>query len=290
MFKNLSPGAIGLRGTSLIDAIDLARETGFAGIDFDIGEAAGLAEAHGVSYVRDLFATAGVRPGQWGLPVAWRQDDKWQEDLKQLPKLAALGRELGCTRTATFMPPASDERDYATNFRWHVERFRPIAAVLRDQGCQFGIEFIGPKTSRTRHAHEFIYTLGGLMDLAAAIGTGNVGVLLDAWHLYTSGGSADDLDQITARDIVVVHVNDAPAGIARDAQIDNVRMLPMETGVIDLPAFMSKLTRLGYDGPVTPEPFSKRVADLASTDPLGAVRTVASSMDVLWKASGLQQT
>jgi len=33
---------------------------------------------------------------------------------------------------------------------------------------------------------------------------------------------------------VVVHVNDAPAGIARDEQIDTVRTLPMETGVIDL--------------------------------------------------------
>ena len=48
------------------------------------------------------------------------------------------------------------------------------------------------------------------MDLAAAIGTGNVGLLLDAWHLYTGGGSIDDLDKITAKDVVVVHVNDAP--------------------------------------------------------------------------------
>ncbi|MGH2458941.1 MAG: sugar phosphate isomerase/epimerase family protein [Chloroflexota bacterium] len=287
MFKNLSPGAIGLRGTSLADSLGLASKTGFGGIDFDIREAAQLAEARGVTYVRDLFSTAGVRPGQWGLPVAWRQDDRWRDDLAALPRLAKLGRELGCTRTATFMPPASDERDYAANFTWHVERFRPIAEVLRDQGCRFGIEFIGPTTSRTGHAHEFIYTLGGLMDLASAIGTGNVGVLLDAWHLYTSGGSVDDLDRISAQDVVVVHVNDAPAGIPRGEQIDNVRALPMETGVMDLVAFMRKLERMGYDGPVTPEPFSKRLVDLAATDPLGAARAAGESMDALWKAAAL---
>ena len=113
------------------------------------------------------------------------------------------------------------------------------------------------------------------MELANAIGTGNVGVLLDAWHLYTSGGTVEDLDRISAQDVVVVHANDAPPGIPRDEQIDNVRALPMETGVIDLSAFMQKLDQMGYDGPVTPEPFSKRLNDLASTDPLRAVRTAA---------------
>jgi sugar phosphate isomerase/epimerase len=74
MFKNLSPGAIGIRGLSLAEAIDLARKTGFGGIDFDIREAAALADERGMDYVRGLFAEAGVRPGQWGLPVAWNRD------------------------------------------------------------------------------------------------------------------------------------------------------------------------------------------------------------------------
>ncbi|HEV8632821.1 MAG TPA: sugar phosphate isomerase/epimerase family protein [Chloroflexota bacterium] len=287
MFKNLSPGAIGLRGLPLAESLALAREVGFAGIDFDIREAAELADAQGVKHVRDLFASAGVRPGQWGLPVAWRQDDKWPADLAELPRLAELGRTLGCTRTCTFMPPGSSERPYEENFAWHVERFRPIAGVLREQGCRLGIEFIGPKTSRADHAHEFIHDLGGLMELAGAIGTGNVGVLLDAWHLYTSGGAVEDLDRITAQDVVAVHVNDAPAGIARDDQIDNVRALPMETGVIDLPGFMGKLRAMGYDGPVTAEPFSKRLAELAASDRRAAVAQTARSMDALWRAAAL---
>jgi sugar phosphate isomerase/epimerase len=284
MFKNLSPGAIGIRGLSLAESIDLARQTGFGGIDFNIREAAALADEHGVEHVRSLFEDGGVRPGSWGLPVAWNKDDQWQADLADLPELAALGRELGCTRTATWCPPASDERSFDDNLAWHVARFRPIALVLADQGVRFGIEFIGPKTLRAGHKYEFIYTLEGMLELAEAIGTGNVGLLLDAWHLYTSGGSADDLDKITAEDVVVVHVNDAPAGVPLDEQIDNVRRLPMETGVIDLAAFMKKLAALGYDGPVAAEPFSVRLNEIAATDPLEAARVTAEAMDRLWRS------
>jgi sugar phosphate isomerase/epimerase len=283
MFTCLGPGNIGIRGLTLEQSIALIKDSGFEGLGFDIKEAAALADAHGVGYVKDLFAKAGVIPGQWSTPVNWRgDDDQYKADLVQLPKLAALGRDLGCTRTATFMGPSSDERQYAENFAWHVARYRPIAEILRDHDCQFGIEFIGPKTSRMRRKYEFIYTLEGMMELAGAIGTGNVGLLLDAWHLYTSGGSVDDLDKVGNKDVIVVHVNDAPTGIARDDQIDNIRALPMETGVIDLPGFMGKLAKMGYDGPVMPEPFSKRVNDIAAADPLAAAKIAAESMVKLW--------
>lgn len=285
MFKNLSPGAIGIRNCTLADAIELARAAGFGGIDFSIREAADLANLRGLEYVRDLFAEAGVRPGQWGLPVAWNRDDQWQDDLRELPRLAALGCALGCTRTSTWAPPGSNERPFGANFEWHVQRFRPIAQILADEGCSLGIEFIGPKTMRDRYTFPFIYTLEGMMELATAIGTGNVGLLLDIWHLITSGGSVADMDRLTASDIITVHVNDAPEGIPMDEQIDNVRRLPMETGVLPLVEFMQKLQALGYDGPVTPEPFSARVNAIA--DPFEATRLVAEYMDRLWRASGL---
>ena len=50
MYRNLSPGAIGIRGLSLPETIDLARQTGFAGIDFSIAEAAQLADEQGIDH------------------------------------------------------------------------------------------------------------------------------------------------------------------------------------------------------------------------------------------------
>jgi sugar phosphate isomerase/epimerase len=288
MYATIGPDQLGIRGLSLSDAIALARAAGFAGLSFDSRAAARAVDERGLDTVQDQFAQAGVRPALWNLPVAWRDDDQWQADLRELPRLAATARALGATRTATYMPSGSDERSFQENFDWHVARLRPIAEVLRDEGCQFGIEFIGPKTYRAAFRHEFIHTLDGVMELVAAIGTGNVGVMLDSWHLYTSGGSLADLERLTNPDVVVVHVNDAPAGIARDEQIDTVRTLPMETGVIDLVGFMRALREMGYDGPVMPEPFSQRINDLAATDPEAAAREAARSMDALWRAAGLE--
>ena len=287
MFMNLNTGAIGIHGYTLPETIALARRVGFEGIDFDIREAASLVEDMSFEHVRDLFSDAGVRPGQWSLPVAWQSDDQWQGDLKALPELASLGRDLGCTRTATWCPPASDERPFEKNFAWHVDRFGAIAEVLAEYDCRLGIEFIGPATLRAGHRYPFIHTLAGMMRLADAIGTGNVGLLLDAWHLYTSGGEVDDLDAITAEDVVTVHVNDAPEDVDRKAQIDNVRCLPMETGVIDLPAFIRKLDAMGYKGPVTTEPFNARLNEIAEDAPEKAARIVKEQLDELWRAADL---
>ncbi|MBZ0299497.1 MAG: sugar phosphate isomerase/epimerase [Anaerolineae bacterium] len=283
MYKNLSPGAIGIRNYGLVESLDLAQKTGFAGIDFDIREAAELARAHGAASVRDLFNSAGVRPGAWGLPVAWRED-RWRDDLNALPELAEIGQSIGALRTQTWCPPSSD-KPFDETFSWHVDRFGPIAEALLPFGVRFGIEFIGPQSLRPPERETFIYTLEGMLELTKTIGTGNVGLLLDAWHLYTSGGSLDDLDKITKADVVSVHVNDAPKGLAMAEYNDHDRRLPMETGVIDLPGFMAKLEAMGFDGPVTAEPFSQRVNQIE--DPLEAAKLTASYMDQLWSASGL---
>lgn len=289
MYQSLIVGAIGIRGMPLAESIALARKVGFEGIGFSIREAAALADEHGVEYVRSLFESAGIRPAQWGLPVVrlrlWNKEE-WEEGMARLPALAALGQALGCTQTTTGCPPSA-EREYAEQFEWTVAKYRAIAAVLKDYNCRLGLEFIGPKRSRARAPHEFVYTLEGTMDLIDAVGTGNVGLLLDAWHLYTSGGSVDDMDAITADDVVAVHVNDAPPGVALEEQDDHRRHLPMETGVIDLPAFMKRLQEMGYDGPVSPEPFSETLNTLASRDPLRAAQLAKESMDRLWEVSGL---
>jgi sugar phosphate isomerase/epimerase len=287
MYATIGPEALGIRGLSLSDAIALARDAGFAGLSFDSRAAAQVIDEQGLAAVQEQFARAGVKPALWNLPVAWRDDNQWETDLRELPRLARAARNLGATRTATYLPSGSDERPFQENFDWHVARLRPIAEVLRDEGCRFGIEFIGPKTYRAAFRHEFIHTLDGVMELLTAIGTGNVGLLLDSWHLYTSGGTLGDLKRLTNHDVIVVHVNDAPAGIARDEQIDTVRTLPMETGVIDLVGFMQALREMRYDGPVMPEPFSQRLTDLAATDPEAAAREAARSMDALWRAAGL---
>ena len=284
MYKTLNAGAIGIRNHSLKASLSLARQTGFAGLDFSIQEAARLAKDKGINRVKQLFAEYGIQPGAWAPPVNW-QGDSWREDLDNLPRFADVAAELGALRASTWCPPSSAEREFEANFSWHVERLGAIARVLKPYGIRFGIEFIGPQSLRPPDRHAFIYTMEGMMELARAIDAGNVGLLLDAWHLHTSGGAVDDLDKISEQDIVNVHVNDAPVGLNLAEYDDHDRRLPMETGVLPLADFMHKLVELGYDGPVTPEPFSKRVN--AIEDPLEAAQLTADYMNRLWETAGL---
>ena len=249
MFKNLSTGAIGIHA-NMTEGLSLAQEAGFEGLDLNIGEASQLAEEHSVQYVKDLWAEAGIAMGGWGFGVNWRGSDAdYYAGLAQLPARAELAAELGCFRTTTVVGPASNDMTYQENWDFSVKRIRAVAEILKAHGHSIGLEFIGPATSRKAAKHLFAYSMDAMLGLAAAIGTGNVGLLFDTWHWYTCRSTVDDVRKLSASDVVYVHINDAPAGIDPDEQIDNIRCLPAETGVIPLTELMQILNGIGYEGP-----------------------------------------
>ena len=280
MYKNLNTGAIGIRAT-LPEAIEMAAANGFGGVDFSIAEVAALVKDTSVSAVKDLFKRSGVTLGGWGMPVAFTTDseEKWQADLAALPGYAALAQSIGASRALTGVMPFSNTRPFDENYAFHVARLKPAAKILQEYGIRLGIEFIAPKTLRNTGKFEFIYSLTDTLKLGAELGP-NAGLLLDLWHWYTSHGTQAELDNLTNHQVVAVHVNDAPAGIPVDEQMDLVRCLPGETGVLDCAGFLKALQRAGYDGPVTPEPFSKRVNEMV---PKEALRATAEAMSKVWQ-------
>jgi sugar phosphate isomerase/epimerase len=285
MYKALSPGAIGVQAKTLAEALMAAQQGGFAGVEFNAREVAGLVEQRGAEAVRAQFANAGLRPAGWGLAVDWRGGEQaWRQGLEELPRLAQAAAAIGCPRTMTWVLPCSDERPLEENRRFHIERFTPIARILAEFGCRLGLEFIGPKTLRESKRYPFIYKMGDMLELGAEIGP-NVGLLLDCWHWYTSGGTLDELRALAPEQVVYVHVNDAPAGIALDEQLDNVRALPGETGVIDIAGFLQALAAIGYAGPVTPEPFKRELGALASDEE--RLRVVGAAMDTIFRQAEL---
>jgi sugar phosphate isomerase/epimerase len=199
--------------------------------------------------------------------------------MAQLPKQAALLKQLGVTRVATWITPGHDKLTYLQNFKMHETRFREVARVLKDNDIRLGLEFVGPRTSREKFRFPFACTQVDMMELVEAVGTGNVGLLLDSWHWYTSHGTVDEVLRLSNKDIVHVHVNDAPSGIAVDKQMDNQRKLPATTNVIDLKGFINALVKLGYDGPVECEPFDQ---ELRKMDQAAIVQTTAESLNRLW--------
>ena len=284
VFTSLQTGAIGL-SIPLEEALDLARANDFAALDLSITDLRERADRTSAQEIKDMFNAAGVRPGAWGLPVNFRADEgTYRAGLAELPHVAALAQELGSPWCSTWLLPFSDELDMAANMERHVARLGPVAQVLAAHGCSLGLEFVGPRTMRAGHAHEFIHTMGGALELAARIGTGNVGLLLDCFHWYTAHGTREDLARLSADQVVYVHLNDGRAGRTADEQIDAERSLPGASGVIDVAAFLQALHRMDYAGPVAVEPFDDALRVLP---PAARVRAVADSVRRVWARAGL---
>jgi sugar phosphate isomerase/epimerase len=280
VFASFGTGHVGIKAT-LDEALALTQRHGFQGLDFDLNEVGRWTAERGVAALRTRFAELGLRPGAYNLPFRpVGEEAEWKAGLERLRELAPIAAELGALRTIMWIIPSSDARTFDENFAFHVERFSPIAALLGQHGIRLGLEFIGPKTSR-KGKYEFVYTAAGMLELCAAIGP-NVGLLLDSWHWYTSGGTLDDLASLGNPQVVHVHLNDAPSGIERDDQIDNQRRLPGTTGVIDSVGLLKSLDRAGYDGPVTAEPFDKSLHALSPDD--AAAATARAVFDVLGRA------
>lgn len=280
MFRSLSPGALGVKVSGLQDGLELAARHGFQGYHFDIGEASRL----GSGPVGELVARTGVRLSAWGFPVNFRGElAQYEKGMAALPELARAAASLDVRRTATWIMPASDSLTYEENFKFHVDRLKPAAAVLAGQGIRLGLEYVAPLTMRTGKKHSFVHTMEQMSELCAAVGD-NVGFLLDSWHWYTAHETTRELRQLSASQVVDVHVNDAPAGIEVDQQLDNVRALPGETGVIDIAGFLGTLQAIGYDGPVMVEPFSDRVRQMDAEE---AVATTGAALRQVWEQAGL---
>src|SRR5215203_5059317 len=160
MFKTLSPHAINVNPPDLETAIRYAKLGGFEGLEFWARGVADLIDSIGADAVKKMFTDSGIRPAAWGLPVDWRtSDENWKRDLTRLGRAAKAARALGTDRCATWVMPCSNERELDANWKFHVERFTPIAQTLAEHGQRLGLEFIGPKTLRESQKYPFIWTM-----------------------------------------------------------------------------------------------------------------------------------
>jgi len=250
-------------GLPFEEFVQLAAVTGFRGAEFPIEAAAAKADEGALDAFREVFSSRNVRMGAWGLPVEFRRDEEtFQAGLTRLPRLAAVARELGTMRTCTWIAPSSDD-PYEERWAFLTGRLSRVVEILRGEGVHFGIEFVGPKTSRGG-PHEFMYTMREALKMGEDLGGDHVGLLLDSFHWYTSGATVAEIEALPAEKIVHVHINDAPDR-PRDEQIDFQRLLPGE-GIIDLVGFLTALKRIGYDGPVSVETFSDELKTLTPTE------------------------
>ena len=265
MTIDLTCGCIGVSANQR-EAIELAARHGFESVAVDGAFLAGLSEDQ-LAELKAGLKSKNLVFGAAGLPVDFRRDqERFEQSLKALPAVASGLQRAGLDRISTWLTPCDARLTYLANFRQHAARLREVAKVLKDHEVRLGLEYVGPKTSWSSQRYPFIHNMAEMKELIAEINTGNVGLQLDSWHWWNSGETAADILTLKGRDVIAVDLNDAPAGIPKDQQVDNRRELPCATGVIDLGAFLNGLNQIGYDGPIRAEPFNQAVNKMGKDD------------------------
>jgi sugar phosphate isomerase/epimerase len=270
----LTPGSIGVTVKTQQELNALAHRHKYEAVEPRGEELAGMS----ADQLKETLADLQTKNLVWaaaGLPVDFRAaDDLFRKGMAGLPRIAAGLQRAGVTRVGTWLTPNSDTLTYRQHFQQTAARLRDIGTVLKDHGLRLGLEYVGTQRSLVSRRYPFVHTLAETRELIAEAGTGNLGLVLDTWHWWTAGDTADDIRTLTNADVVSVDLNDAPAGIEKRDQRDNQRELPMATGVIDVTAFINALQTIGYDGPVRPEPFNQ-IVNAMENDEACAVASAA---------------
>jgi sugar phosphate isomerase/epimerase len=285
MYKNLNLGALGHGGVPFDVACGLAKQYHFAGIDLDLGYLANLAKTTSLQNAKDWFASTELLVGGIGLNVAWRESDSdraYVDSLSRFVEDVKLAAEFGCTRCFTWVMPRSETNDFYQHFDLIFPRLKRAVDLLGLYGMKFGMEFVGPNTIRAGHKFDFVHTMDGMRTFAAALGMDakNTGLLLDIWHWWTAHGTLTELEHLSADEIVYVHLNDAPPGREIDEQLDQEREMVGATGILPTKAFLGALRKVGYDGPLTVEPFN---AGIKAMSPQNAAAVTSAALDKVLK-------
>ncbi len=216
--------------------------------------------------LRTLLAENGVTPIHCGWSAGLRSSRAdFEAALPRTAEEMAFVTQYGCRGGTLVLPfrheanaPDPDEADT-------LDRIGQIAALAAAHDLRVVLEFVGLHIPDAP-PHTY-HDLPATLALLAQVGRPNVGVLLDSYHWYLSGGTTEQIAALPEGMPLFVHINDAPPGDVMTLD-DSMRLLPGE-GVIDLNGFLSAIAARGYDGPVSVEIFSAR---LRAMEPREAAR------------------
>ena len=279
MYKSLNTGNVNIKINGFAQTLALAHKHNFGAVSYSPDSL--KAEGIDIFEALDLMGQYGVIISDFGLPVQIRSKDEFNKSFSSLETVACAASKLGIKRCCTWMLSFSNDFEYAENFKRHTDMFRLIAKTLNEYGILFGVEFLGPKTILNSGKYPFIHTLEQLMELCDAIGTGNMGVLLDAHHCYCSGLKGGNFVKHirNEREIVLVHLNDDAPGMPIEEIKDSPRYYPGEpgSGGNDLHGFMNALKQIKYTGPIVVEPFSEALKVMDDNDRIAKI--ISESID-----------
>ncbi|MCX7012397.1 MAG: sugar phosphate isomerase/epimerase [Candidatus Sumerlaeota bacterium] len=243
---------------TILEKIRIAGAAGYDAVELWCDDI--TAHAQGGGTLRDIrlaLDDAGLeRPDLVHFP-RWMDADEttWREKLAEARTKMEQGAAIGAPRIIAG-PSWSENPDYDLD----AERYSKIMELGQKIGCLPALEYLSICPKMT--------TLASLLEVARRANHPDTKVIVDSFHIWNGGGSVDDIDLLSAGQIQIFHINDAPRGAEAGKLADADRVMPGE-GMLPLRAMLDKLRAKGWSGFLSLELFN---AEYWKEDPLALAR------------------
>ncbi len=206
------------------DAVELRR------VDFERCAKRGL----GTAAVLDLVRAAGLPVSAMGVEYGWIFSTGAERErlLDVFRECCENAVALGCGMMMSAIGPGTATADEA------VANIRRAGEIAGSFGLKLTLEY--------QFQHPVVRSLDILRDLIARAGSGNVGLLLDAYHLQRGGRPGRGFEDVPGAEIFYVQFSDVPN--APPPALPPVDRLPPGKGIVGWTDLFGLLAEKGYDG------------------------------------------
>ncbi|MGQ9629546.1 MAG: sugar phosphate isomerase/epimerase family protein [bacterium] len=191
---------------------------------------------------------------------------KRKEVLKEFERKLKICQTLGCPViiTVTDFPSEVKAEDYEKG----VGNIREAASIAERYGVSLALELI--------KGAKFLGSLSTAVEMAEEVNRKNVGVVLDTFHFWAGISKESDLNLLTRKNLLLVHLNDIPKHPPREILQDSDRVLPGQ-GIMPLKDILARIEKIGYDGYISLELFNRKLWEQS------AEMTAKQCWEAIWR-------
>ncbi len=229
--------------------IRAARETGYSGIELWIPKLLRYLDAeYTVTDLASLLGDLQVTMMDVLMPIETREPRQWQHLVDLCARIAPVAAALGCGALQVVALDDFASDDWAEQRAVLAKALGELSDISRDFGIRLALE---PVTfSRFR-------SLDHAVELVEEVGRDRVGLVLDTWHLWTSGVSWDEVAEVDPALVCCAHLGDTAPRSGEAWSDDDRSELPGD-GVLPLRDAVDAIRATGYDGVWAVEILSRR--------------------------------
>jgi 2-keto-myo-inositol isomerase len=228
-----------LRTTPTEKFLEISRHSGYDAVELTMDRIEAILDKEDLPQTRTLISKQGLTIASINGPENFNllDDRAFTEILDRTGKVVEAAREFGCE---LLIPVPSPILEGMTEEAVVAQTSAALSrmADCYGNGIKLGLEFLGMSSCS-------INNLQAAMETIRRVGKRNVGLVLDSFHMYLSNSRFSDINQLKAEQVFLVHVNDSEKGDKR--KLTDVNRLYPGEGDIDLKAFASVLTNIGYN-------------------------------------------